>query len=177
MQPYSRYGFAAMVLSLFLFSACDTAIIANGNILGVQSGQFVYESGYLQSTYSYPLDKVWQASEQTLQELHASNIDKQRKISSGKLTASIYDDKIIMEVQYVGRDKTAVSVLAGMGGNQLAARLIHEKIGKALSTMGAENASQSSPSSTVDKSKKKELIPLDNRPIMDEDEEGAYPIK
>lgn len=136
MQLYSRYGFAALLLSLFLFSGCDTAIVANGNIIGVQSGQFVYESGYLQSIYSYPLDKVWQACEQTLLELHASNIDKQRKVASGTMTANLYEDKIIIKVEYVERDKIAVSVLAGIGGNQLAARLIHEKIGKALSTMG-----------------------------------------
>jgi len=177
MQPYRRCGFAAMLLCLFLFSGCDTAVITNGNILGVQSGQFLYESGYLQANYSYSLDKVWQACEQTLRELHASNIDKQRKIASGTLTANVYEDKIIIKIEYVGRDKIAVSVLAGIGGNQLAARLIHEKIGKALSAMGTGNASESSLSSTINKSKKKELIPLKNQPAIDENEEGAFPIK
>jgi hypothetical protein len=127
-----------MLCGLFLLSGCDTAVISNGNILGIQSGKFVYENGYLQATYPYPLDKVWQACEQTLQDLNASSLDKKRKISSGKLTANIYEDKIIIDVEYAGRDSTNVSVLAGIGGNQLAARLIHDKIMKSLSSADAE---------------------------------------
>jgi len=150
MNAFKSYGFVAMLLSLLLFSGCDTAVITNGNILGVQSGQFVYKNGSLVTTYSDQIDKVWQACEQALQELHATNILKERKIASGKLTANIYEDKIIMEVDYVDRDRTTVSVLTGIGGNQLASRLIHEKISKILSSMGTEKSPEFSESSTND---------------------------
>ncbi len=132
MKLFWRWGLASILFCLFLFSGCDTALITNGNIVGIQSGKFVYENGYLQANYPYPLDKVWQACERTIQDLNASGIDKRRKISSGRITAKLYEDKIIIDVEYVGRDSTSVSILAGIGGNQLAARLIHEKIIKSL---------------------------------------------
>jgi len=137
MHSIKHYGFIVLLFSVLLCSGCDTAVITNGNVMGIQSGQFLYKNGYLQANYSADIDKIWQACEQTLQELNATNIRKERKIASGTLTADVYEDKIIMEIEYVERDKISVSVLAGIGGNQLAARLIHEKIGKALSTMGA----------------------------------------
>ncbi len=141
MHSFKFSGFIVILLSLALLSGCDTAVISNGNIMGIQSGQFLYKNGYLQATYSADMDNIWQACEQTLQELKATNIRKERKIASGTLTADLYDDKIIMEISYVERDKISVAVLAGMGGNQLASRLIHEKIGKALSAMGAIRSS------------------------------------
>ncbi|SEM43692.1 Protein of unknown function [Syntrophus gentianae] len=141
MHSFKFSGFIVILLSLALFSGCDTAVISNGNIMGIQSGQFLYKNGYLQATYSADIDSIWQACEQTLQELKATNIRKERKIASGTLTADLYDDKIIMEIAYVERDKISVAVLVGIGGNQLASRLIHEKIGKALSAMGAIKSS------------------------------------
>jgi hypothetical protein len=137
MHSFRRYGFIIVLFSLLLCSGCDTAVITNGNVMGIQSGQFLYKNGYLQANYSSDIDHVWQACEQTLQELNASNIRKERKIASGTLTADVHEDKIIMDIAYVEKDKISVSVLAGIGGSQLAARLIHEKIRNALSTMGA----------------------------------------
>lgn len=189
MQRFSRLCFSALLLGLFFISGCDTAVVTNGNIVGVQSGQFLYESGYLQVAYSHPIDRVWQACEQTLQELHATNIQKERKIASGKLTATIYEDKIIMKLEYAGKDRTTVAVLAGIGGNQLAARLIHEKIAKFLSSMEKEKPAELSAASSVEENggsksapsdsrlnavpdKEKEPAPLEIQPIIDETEEG-----
>ncbi len=194
MQRISSLCSAALLLGVFFVSGCDTAVITNGNILGIQSGQFLYESGYLQAVYPHPIDKVWQACEQTLQELHATTIVRDRKIASGKLTANIYEDKIILNVEYVDNNRTAVSVLAGIGGNQLAARLIHEKIGQALSSSGAANAAQLSVPSiageskqnlissetkpVVDRNEEKEVVPLDDPPIIDKNEErDLNPLK
>jgi hypothetical protein len=85
-------------------------------------------------------------------------------------------------------------VLAGIGGNQLAARLIHEKIGQALSSSGAANAAQLSVPSiageskqdlissetkpVVDRNEEKEVVPLDDPPIIDKNEErNLNPLK
>lgn len=159
MKPFPRRCFSVLLFGLLVLVGCDTAVITNGNILGVQSGQFLYESGYLQSTYSYPVDPVWQACEQTLKELKATSVDAQRKIGSGKLTANLYEDKIIIKVEYAGKDKTAVSVLAGIGGNQLASRLIHERIGKILSAGRAYKAAEPSGSPLENQSREREALP------------------
>jgi len=159
MKPFPRSCFSVLLFGLLVLAGCDTAVITNGNILGVQSGQFLYESGYLQSTYSYPVDQVWQACEQALKELKATSIDAQPKIGSGKLTANLHEDKIVIKVEYAGRDKTAVSVLAGIGGNQLASRLIHERIGKILSEGRAYKAAENPGSQLENPSREREALP------------------
>ncbi|OPY14323.1 MAG: hypothetical protein A4E70_02282 [Syntrophus sp. PtaU1.Bin005] len=141
MHVFRYYGLTVALSSLLFLSGCDTAVVTNGNIMGIQSGQFLYTNGYLQADYLTNLDSVWQACEQTLQDLKATNIRKDRKIASGTLKADVYDDKIVIEIVYSERDRVTVSVLAGIGGSQLAARLIHERIGKALHAMGAIKSS------------------------------------
>jgi len=56
------------------------------------------------------------------------NIQKERKISTGMIKAKIQDEKITIKVEYLERNLTSVSVFVGMVGNNMASRLIHDKI-------------------------------------------------
>jgi len=115
-------------LILFLLMGCNAAINMNGKIVGVNSGRFLYQDGNLISNYQANIDLVWTACEKSITELKAVDIQKERKISSGMIKAIIQDEKVTIKVEYLERNLTSVSVFVGMVGNNMASRLIHDKI-------------------------------------------------
>lgn len=61
-------------------------------------------------------------------ELKGSKIEKNRKIASGSIKAVIADEKVTILVEYVEKDVTHVSVMCGVGGSNIASRMIQDKI-------------------------------------------------
>ncbi|MGD0277004.1 MAG: DUF3568 family protein [Syntrophales bacterium] len=121
-----------LITMILLITACDTALIIGSHTVGIQSGRFIYSDGYLKTQYHAPVDRIWDACEKTLTDLKAVNIERQRKIAGGSFNAVIQDDKVIINIEYVAKSDTDVSILVGMGGNNLASQLIHERITKEL---------------------------------------------
>ena len=115
------------VILLFL-SGCNAAINMNGKVAAVSSGRFVYQDGNLISNYKADIDLVWVACEKTVTALKATDVQKERKISTGIIKAVIQDEKVVISVEYVDKDLTSVSVFVGVVGNNMASRLIHDKI-------------------------------------------------
>ena len=117
-----------LFLVSLLLAGCNAAINMNGKVAGISSGRFVYQDGDLTSNYKVDIDLVWTACEKSLAELKATDIQKERKISSGIIKAVIQDEKVTIKVEYVDKDLTSVSVFVGVVGNNMASRLIHDKI-------------------------------------------------
>lgn len=111
-----------------LLAGCNAAINMNGKVAGISSGRFVYQDGNLISNYKADIDLVWMACEKSVTELKATDIQKERKISTGIIKAVIQDEKVVISVEYVDKDLTSVSVFIGVVGNHMASRLIHDKI-------------------------------------------------
>lgn len=117
-----------LFLILLLLAGCNAVINMNGKVAGISSGRFVYQDGNLTSNYKTDIDLVWTACEKSVTELKATDIQKKRKISTGMIKAVIQDEKITIKVEYVEKDLTSVSVFVGAVGNNMASRLIHDKI-------------------------------------------------
>ncbi|MFZ1036654.1 MAG: DUF3568 family protein [Smithella sp.] len=117
-----------LFLAFLLLTGCDAAINMNGKIASINSGKFLYQDGNLVSNYKANIDMVWQACEKSVAELKATDIQKERKISTGMIKAVIQDEKVVIKVEYIDRDLTSVSVFVGTVGNNMASRLIHDKI-------------------------------------------------
>jgi hypothetical protein len=117
-----------LFLVFLLLNGCDAAINMNGKIASINSGKFLYQDGNLVSNYKANIDMVWQACEKSVSELKATDIQKERKISTGMIKAVIQDEKVVIKVEYIDRDLTSVSVFVGTVGNNMASRLIHDKI-------------------------------------------------
>jgi hypothetical protein len=117
-----------LFLVFLLLTGCDAAINMNGKIASINSGKFLYQDGNLVSNYKANIDMVWQACEKSVAELKATDIQKERKISTGIIKAVIQDEKVVIKVEYIDRDSTSVSVFVGTVGNNMASRLIHDKI-------------------------------------------------
>jgi hypothetical protein len=122
------WGLLALVPALLLISACDTAFTVGGRTIGIRSGEFIYSDGYLRGNYNFPLAKVWSACEKVVADMKGGDVERIKKIASGNLTAMIQDEKVRIEVNYIEKEITAVAVMAGTGGNNLASQLIHDRI-------------------------------------------------
>ncbi len=119
---------AFLIPALLFIAGCDTALTVGARTIGIRSGEFIYSDGYLRATYIFPFDKVWSACEKTLIGMKATDIERIRKISQGTFTAMIHDEKVRISVDYVEREITAVSIMVGTSGNNLASQLIHDRL-------------------------------------------------
>lgn len=129
------FGFMLFFPALLALVACDTALTVGRKTIGIRSGEFLYMDGYLRATYTSPFETVWSACDKTLTELKATDVKREKKIAAGNMTALIQDDKVRITVEYLEREMTAVSVMAGPSGSTLAAQLIHDRIGNHLKKM------------------------------------------
>ncbi len=125
---------AFLIPALLLIAGCDTALTVGAKTIGIRSGEFIYTEGYLRATYNFPFDKVWPACEKTLTGMKATDVERIRKISQGTFTAMIHDEKVRISVDYVEKEITAVSIMVGTSGNNLASQLIHDRLATMLKT-------------------------------------------
>jgi hypothetical protein len=126
------FGFMFLVPALLLMTACDTAFTVGSRTIGIRSGEFIYTDGYLRATYTFPFAKVWLACEKTLIDMKAVDVERVKKIATGNLTAMIQEEKVRISVDYVEKEMTSVSIMAGISGNTLASQLIHDRIANIL---------------------------------------------
>ena len=128
------WGKAFLIPALLLIAGCDTSLTVGAKTIGIQSGEFIYTEGYLRATYTFPFDKVWPACEKTLTGMKATDVERIRKIAQGTFTAMILDEKVRISVDYVEKGITAVSIMVGTSGNNLASQLIHDRLATMLKT-------------------------------------------
>lgn len=123
----NKFLFLICLISLILIG-CNAAINLQGKVAGIRYGKFFYEDGNLVREYKVDIDLAWKACEKSMTDLKATDIQKERKISTGVIKAFIQDEKATIKVEYLGQSLTSVSVFVGTVGNNMASRLIHEKI-------------------------------------------------
>ena len=127
-----------LLFTVFILCGCNAALVMNGKIMGVSSGSFIYQDGYLKTNYKTDINSVWAACEKALKDLKAVDVQKNRKIATGSIKATIQDEKVTILIEYVATDLTTVSVIVGIAGNNMASGMIQDKIasniGKPLST-------------------------------------------
>ncbi len=124
--------FTLLIPAFLMIASCDTALTVGSRTIGIRSGEFVFTDGYLRATYNFPLEKVWAACDKVLTDLKATDIERIKKIATGNFTAMILDDKVRISVEYAEKGTTAVAVMVGPSGNNLASQLIHDRIGNIL---------------------------------------------
>jgi len=125
-----------LIPAFLLIAGCDTSLTVGTKTIGVRSGEFIYMDGYLRATYLFPFDKAWRACGKTLIDMKATDIERIRKIAQGSFTATIQDEKVRISVDYVDKETTAVAIMVGASGNNLASQLLHDRIANTLKTGG-----------------------------------------
>lgn len=117
-----------LIVSACLLFGCNAAMVVGGKVVGVSSGKFIYEDGNLTTQFKADIEPVWQAVEKTVVDLRGWEVQKDRGISSGSIKTIISDEKVTIRVNYIGKDLTSVSIFCGVVGNQMASRIIMDKI-------------------------------------------------
>ena len=123
-----KKSISILLFTVFILCGCDAALVMNGTVMGVSSGSFIYQDGYLVANYKAEINSVWTACEKAVKDLKAVDVQKDRKIAVGSIKATIQDEKVTILVEYVARDLTTVSVIVGIAGNNMASRIIQDKI-------------------------------------------------
>jgi len=123
-----------VLLFLTVLAGCNAAVNMRGKVIGISSGQFLYQDGNMITIYKTNIDLVWAACEKTIKDLKGTDMQIERKISAGAIKAVIQDEKVVMSIEYIAKDSTSVSVFVGVVGNNMASRLIHDKIVSNLAT-------------------------------------------
>jgi hypothetical protein len=136
----SRIMLALLFAAVFSASGC--AVVVGDRVMGVESGQFINTDGTLRSDFRYTLDQVWEASIKALLDLKATDVMKDRKISKGELDALLSQEKVKVTVLYVEKELTSVSIRVGLTGNNLASRMIMDRIRENLAKSGKTASGQ-----------------------------------
>ncbi len=122
---------------LLAVSGCDTALVVGNKVVGVESGKFYYTDGFLRTDYTFPLEKVRAAAKATLIDLKATDLQEQKQMAKTTMDCFVSEEKVHLEVEYGTRTLTYVSVRAGKAGNQLASRMVLDRIKKRLESAGS----------------------------------------
>lgn len=120
-----------LVIGAFLISGC-AALLPVGAAVGAGSGTYFYINGEMKTDYYHSFDSVWKACEKTVADMRGVDVQPDKEIGMGKITAVVDEEKVQLAVTYKAKDVTTVSVRVGMIGNKLSSQLIHDKIGDNL---------------------------------------------
>ena len=115
-------------------SGCTSAIVMGDRVMGVESGEFINTDGTLRHDYKYPFDRVWAASIKAVSDMKPTSIEKDRRISKGEIDAVIDQENVKLTVLYAEKEVTSVSVRVGLTGNNIASRMLLDKIAEKLSS-------------------------------------------
>lgn len=119
------WGIAAI---LYLASGC-VPMVVGGAAVGTGASTYYYaRGGVWQGDYKYPYDKVWEACEKTLADMHAVDVQPLKAIAQGTIKAVINDEKVQVDVYYKERNMTVVAIRVGLLGNKIASQMLHDKV-------------------------------------------------
>jgi hypothetical protein len=122
----------SLVMGAFLISGC-VPLVVGGAAVGASSGTYFYINGEMKTDYYHSFDAVWSACEKTVSDMRGLDVQPEKEIGKGKITAVIDDEKVQMAITYKAKNVTTVTVRVGILGNKLSSQLIHDKIGDNLS--------------------------------------------
>lgn len=120
-----------LLIGTFLISGC-MAVLVGGAAVGAGSGTYLFINGEMKTDYYYPFDSTWNACQKTVADMRGLDVQPEKEIGKGKITAVINDEKVQISVTYKEKNVTTVSIRVGMIGNKLSSQLIHDKIGDNL---------------------------------------------
>jgi hypothetical protein len=86
----------------------------------------------MKTDYYHSFDTTWIACQKTVADMRGLDVEPEKEIGNGKISAVINDEKVRIEVTYKAKNVTTVSIRVGMIGNKLSSQMIHDRIGDNL---------------------------------------------
>ena len=110
-------------------NACTRAVVAGAAAAGVGVGSYFYVKGELERDYHAPVESVWQATLQTVEELNLATESKKHDAFGGEIKGKMSDGtNYKIELKRKGENLTNVGVRIGAFGDKAKAEAIHSKI-------------------------------------------------
>jgi hypothetical protein len=116
------------LFALFLFSGCWWLVIGGAAAGAGTAGTYYYVNGELKTDYSAPFDKVWNACEKTVADMHGIEVVPNKEIAQGTINTLINNEKVKFDITYKSKNLTTVTIRVGLMGNKLSSQLLHDKI-------------------------------------------------
>ncbi len=123
--------------AVWLCCGCATVLVAGGAAVGAGAGTYLYVNGEMKAEYMAPFDQVWSACEKTIAELRGTEVQPDKEIARGKMTAVINDEKVTIQIVYRAKNQTTVGIRVGLMGNKMSSQLLHDKIAAYLANSGS----------------------------------------
>ena len=120
-----------LVVGALMISGCAVAWVG-GAALGAGSGTYLYLSGEMKTDYYHSFDATWTACQKTVADMRGVDVEPEKEIGNGRISAVINDEKVRIEVTYKAKNVTTVSIRVGMLGDKLSSQMIHDRIGDNL---------------------------------------------
>lgn len=127
-----KNGFILLLLGLVLVTAGCAPLVVGGAAVGSASGTYLWVNGEMRTDYYHSFDRVWAATEKTVADMKGVDVDPNKEIAQGTISALINDEKVTFSVKYKAKNQTSVSIRVGIMGNKLSSQLLHDKISENL---------------------------------------------
>ncbi len=110
-------------------SACTRALVIGGAAAAVGVGSYLYYKGELERDYHAPIDSVWEATLQAVEELKLTTESKEHDAFSGQIKGKMSDgDSFKIDLKNKGDELTQVGIRIGTFGSKSKSEVIHDKI-------------------------------------------------
>ena len=110
-------------------NACTRAVVAGAAAAGVGVGSYFYVKGELERDYHAPVERVWQATLQAVEELNLATESKKHDAFGGEIKGKMSDGtNFKIELERKGENLTNVGVRIGAFGSKTKSEAIHNKI-------------------------------------------------
>lgn len=126
-QPM-RAAVALILLSGF-FSLYGCAVLAAGGAaVAAGTGSFYYVEGEMRTDYYFSVDNVWSAVEKTIADMKGRDVEPDKQVGDGRITAVINDEKVLFRLKYKDKNLTTLGIRVGLIGNEIASKVIHDRV-------------------------------------------------
>jgi hypothetical protein len=104
-------------------------VVAGAVAAGAAAGTYFFVKGNLKRSYEAPVEKVWEATLQAVEELKLATESKKHDAFGGQIEGKMADgDSFKIELKRLGEKSTEVGVRIGAFGDRTKSEAIHDKI-------------------------------------------------
>jgi hypothetical protein len=110
-------------------NACSRYVVAGAAAAGAAAGTYFYVKGDLKRNYQAPVERVWEATVQSVAELKLATESKKHDAFGGEIKGKMADGtSYTIQLKRLGEKSTEVGVRIGAFGDRTKAEAIHDKI-------------------------------------------------
>ena len=120
-----------LMIGAFALSGCVPLVVGGAAATG-GTGAYFYMNGELRTDYHYSFDTTWNACEETVAYMNATDVLPVKEISKGTINAAINGEKVHFVIEYKAKNLTTVAIRVGMLGDKAASQRLHDKVSDCL---------------------------------------------